>query len=69
VVLPAYNYVQRPLKYAIFKNKCNNGRPINFDTIFRYLKHLGYQVWYVRNITNVGHLERDADEGVDKIAR
>jgi len=42
---------------------------INFDVIFRYLKHLGYQVRYVRNITDVGHLERDADEGVDKIAR
>ncbi len=42
---------------------------INFDTIFRYLKHLGYQVRYVRNITDVGHLERDADEGIDKIAQ
>jgi cysteinyl-tRNA synthetase len=42
---------------------------INFDVIFRYLKHLGYQVRYVRNITDVGHLERDADEGVDKIAK
>lgn len=40
---------------------------INFDVIFRCLKHLGYQVRYVRNITDVGHLERDADEGVDKI--
>ena len=42
---------------------------INFDVIFRYLKHLGYQVRYVRNITDVGHLERDADEGADKIAQ
>lgn len=42
---------------------------INFDVIFRYLKHLGYQVRYVRNITDVGHLERDADEGIDKIAK
>jgi cysteinyl-tRNA synthetase len=42
---------------------------INFDVIFRYLKHLGYQVRYVRNITDVGHLERDADEGVDKIEK
>jgi cysteinyl-tRNA synthetase len=42
---------------------------VNFDVIFRYLKHLGYQVRYVRNITDVGHLEGDADEGVDKIAR
>ena len=42
---------------------------INFDVIFRYLKHLGYQVRYVRNITDVGHLERDADEGADKVAQ
>ena len=40
---------------------------INFDVILRYLKHLDYQVRYVRNITDVGHLERDADEGKDKI--
>jgi len=42
---------------------------ISFDIVFRYLKHLGYQVRYVRNITDVGHLEGDADEGTDKIAR
>lgn len=42
---------------------------INFDVIFRYLQHLGYQVRYVRNITDVGHLERDADEGVDKVTK
>jgi len=42
---------------------------INFDVIFRWLKYLGYQVRYVRNITDVGHLERDADEGIDKIAK
>ncbi len=42
---------------------------INFDVIFRYLKHGGYHVRYVRNITDVGHLERDADEGVDKIVQ
>jgi len=42
---------------------------INFDVIQRYLKHLGYKVCYIRNITDVGHLERDADEGVDKIAK
>lgn len=41
----------------------------SFDIIFRYLKHLGYQVRYVRNITDVGHLENDADEGEDKIAK
>ena len=47
-----------------------HARPaITFDTLFRYLKHLGYQVRYVRNITDVGHLEHDADEGEDKIAK
>lgn len=42
---------------------------ISFDLIFRYLKHLGYKVRYVRNITDAGHLESDADEGEDKIAK
>jgi cysteinyl-tRNA synthetase len=42
---------------------------VNFDVIQRYLKHLGYQVRYIRNITDVGHLERDADEGPDKIIK
>ena len=42
---------------------------MSFDMIFRYLKHLGYKVRYVRNITDAGHLENDADEGEDKIAR
>ncbi|HAH59985.1 MAG TPA: cysteine--tRNA ligase, partial [Bacteroidales bacterium] len=47
-----------------------HARPaITFDLIFRYLKHLGYKVRYVRNITDVGHLEDDADEGEDKIAK
>ena len=46
-----------------------HARPaITFDLLFRYLLHLGYQVRYVRNITDVGHLENDADEGRDKIA-
>jgi cysteinyl-tRNA synthetase len=40
---------------------------ITFDILFRYLQHLGYKVRYVRNITDVGHLENDADEGEDKI--
>ena len=40
-----------------------HARPaITFDLLFRYLKHLGYKVRYVRNITDVGHLEHDADE-------
>ncbi len=42
---------------------------ISFDVIFRYLQHLGYKVRYVRNITDVGHLEGDADTGEDKIAK
>ncbi len=42
---------------------------LSFDIVFRYLKHLGYRVRYVRNITDVGHLESDADEGEDKIAK
>ena len=42
---------------------------ISFDLIFRYLKHIGYKVRYVRNITDAGHLENDADEGEDRIAK
>jgi cysteinyl-tRNA synthetase len=42
---------------------------ISFDMVYRYLLHLGYKVRYVRNITDVGHLENDADEGEDKIAK
>ena len=47
-----------------------HARPaITFDILYRYLTHLGYKVRYVRNITDVGHLEHDADEGEDKIAK
>ncbi len=42
---------------------------ISFDLVYRYLKHLGFQVRYVRNITDVGHIVDDADEGEDKIAK
>lgn len=42
---------------------------LTFDIIFRYFRFLGYKVRYVRNITDVGHLESDADEGEDKIAK
>ena len=42
---------------------------MSFDMIFRYFKHLGYKVRYVRNITDAGHLVDDADEGEDKIAK
>ncbi len=47
-----------------------HARPaITFDILFRYLKYLGYKVRYVRNITDVGHLVNDADEGEDKIEK
>lgn len=47
-----------------------HARPaITFDLLFRYLSHIGYKVRYVRNITDVGHLENDADEGEDKIEK
>ncbi len=42
---------------------------MSFDMIFRYFKHLGYKVRYVRNITDAGHLENDADVGEDRIAK
>ncbi len=47
-----------------------HARPaITFDLVYRYLQHLGYKVRYVRNITDVGHLENDADAGEDKVAK
>ncbi|SMO69320.1 cysteinyl-tRNA synthetase [Saccharicrinis carchari] len=47
-----------------------HARPaITFDLLTRFLTHLDYKVRYVRNITDVGHLENDADEGEDKIAK
>jgi cysteinyl-tRNA synthetase len=47
-----------------------HARPaITFDLLFRYLMHLNYRVRYVRNITDVGHLENDADAGDDKIGK
>ena len=47
-----------------------HARPaITFDIVYRYLKHVNYQVRYVRNITDAGHLENDADSGEDKIAK
>jgi cysteinyl-tRNA synthetase len=47
-----------------------HARPaITFDIVFRYLRHIGYRVRYVRNITDVGHLVNDADEGEDKIGK
>jgi len=47
-----------------------HARPaITFDILYRYLQHLGYKVRYVRNITDVGHLEADSDDGEDKIEK
>ncbi len=47
-----------------------HARPaVTFDLLFRYLTHLKYKVRYVRNITDVGHLENDADEGEDKVQK
>lgn len=52
------------------KAHLGHARPaVTFDLLFRYLSHLGYKVRYVRNITDVGHLANDADEGEDKIAK
>ncbi len=61
-------YVCGPTVYG--KAHLGHARPaITFDLLFRYLQHLGYKVRYVRNITDVGHLANDADEGEDKIAK
>ena len=47
-----------------------HARPaISFDVIFRYFKHLGLKTRYVRNITDVGHLENDSDDGEDKVSK
>jgi cysteinyl-tRNA synthetase len=42
---------------------------MSFDMIYRYLRHLDYKVRYLRNITEAGHLENDADDGEDRIAK
>lgn len=61
-------YVCGPTVYG--DGHLGHARPaITFDIFYRYLLHLGYKVRYVRNITDVGHLEHDADEGEDKIAK
>ena len=60
-------YVCGPTVYG--EAHLGHSRPaITFDLLFRYLMHLGYKVRYIRNITDVGHLVNDADEGEDKIA-
>ena len=61
-------YVCGPTVYG--DGHLGHARPaITFDVLYRYLTHLGYKVRYVRNITDGGHLEHDADEGEDKIAK
>lgn len=61
-------YVCGPTVYG--DSHLGHARPaITFDLLFRYLTHLGYKVRYVRNITDVGHLENDSDQGEDKIAK
>jgi cysteinyl-tRNA synthetase len=61
-------YVCGPTVYS--DAHLGHARPaITFDLLYRYLMHLGYQVRYVRNVTDVGHLENDADEGEDKIQK
>jgi cysteinyl-tRNA synthetase len=61
-------YVCGPTVYS--DTHLGHARPfITFDLLFRYLMHLDYKVRYVRNITDVGHLENDADEGEDKIEK
>ena len=61
-------YVCGPTVYG--EPHLGHARPaITFDIVFRYLKHSNFKVRYVRNITDAGHLENDADEGEDKIAK
>jgi cysteinyl-tRNA synthetase len=61
-------YVCGPTVYS--DAHLGHARPaITFDLLYRYFTHLGYKVRYVRNITDVGHLENDADEGEDKIEK
>jgi cysteinyl-tRNA synthetase len=61
-------YVCGPTVYS--DAHLGHARPaITFDLLFRYLTHIGYKVRYVRNITDVGHLENDSDEGEDKIGK
>ncbi|MFN3555035.1 MAG: cysteine--tRNA ligase [Bacteroidales bacterium] len=61
-------YVCGPTVYG--DGHLGHARPaVTFDLVFRYLQHAGYKVRYVRNITDVGHLENDADQGEDKIGK
>lgn len=61
-------YVCGPTVYG--EPHLGHARPaVTFDLVFRYLTHIGYKVRYVRNITDVGHLEQDSDSGEDKIEK
>ncbi|NVK66889.1 MAG: cysteine--tRNA ligase [Flavobacteriales bacterium] len=61
-------YVCGPTVYSnVHLGNCRSF--ISFDMVYRYLTHLGYKVRYVRNITDVGHLVDDADQGEDKIGK
>ena len=61
-------YVCGPTVYG--EAHLGHARPgVTYDVLSKFLRHLGYKVRYVRNITDVGHLEHDADEGEDKIAK
>ncbi len=61
-------YVCGPTVYG--EPHLGHARPaVTYDVLVRFFRYLGYKVRYVRNITDVGHLEHDADEGDDKIAK
>jgi len=61
-------YVCGPTVYG--EPHLGHARPgITYDVLVKWFRYLGYKVRYVRNITDVGHLEHDADEGEDKIAK
>ena len=61
-------YVCGPTVYSnVHMGNCRTF--LSFDLVFRYLKHLGYKVRYVRNITDAGHLENDGESGEDPIAK
>ena len=69
-ITPGYigMYVCGPTVYSdVHLGNCRTF--ISFDIIYRYLRHLGYKVRYVRNITDAGHLEGDRDEGDDKFSK
>ena len=61
-------YVCGPTVYSnVHMGNCRTF--LSFDLVFRYFKHLGYKVRYVRNITDAGHLENDGESGDDPILK